>query len=71
MGTIGNSVVGSCGDHHSDDSADDGHDGSNEEGKGGPKPLLGEKGDDDEHDSDEDEADEILRPQELLCALNK
>ena len=71
MGAVGNSVVGPSGDHHSDDSADDRHDGSDEEGDGGPKALLGEQRDDDEHDSDEDEADEVLRPEELLRALHQ
>ena len=71
MGTVGHSVVGSCGDHHSDYSADDRNYGSDEEGNGGPDALLGEQSDDNKHDSDEDEADEVLRPQELLSALHE
>lgn len=71
MSAVGNSVVGPCGDHHSDDTADDGHDCSDEEGNGGPESLLGEQRDDDEHDPDEDEADEVFGPEELLGALHQ
>lgn len=71
MSAVGNPVVGPCGDHHSDDTTDDGHDCSDEESNSGPESLLGEEGDDEEHDSDEDEADEVLRPEELLGSLHQ
>lgn len=56
--------------NHSNCAADDGDDGSHQEGNGSDDPLLGEESDDDEHDGGEYKADQILLFEEFEGALN-
>ena len=60
MGAVGNSVVGSGGDNHTDYTTNNGYDSTNKEGNSSPDSLSSQENDYDEHDYDEDEADRIL-----------
>jgi hypothetical protein len=70
-GTEGNPVVSPGGHNHTDDSTDDGYNGSDQEGNSCPNALPSEESDYDEHYYYEYEADSVLGFQKLFSALHR
>jgi hypothetical protein len=71
LGAVRDSVVGEGGDHHTDGAAGNRSDGSDHEGEGRVSCVerLDSAINDEEHDSNKDDADQVLLLQELLGAL--